>query len=113
MPLARSFTETGGAWRADVTFETPRDARDVELALPLPAGLEPAGEAEGPAGATMTMIAGTLHFRWERGPGRARFRIPLVRVSDGTFATPPARLRDASGTRWALTAATTTTVTAR
>ena len=108
--LTRAFAHAGGTWRVDLSFTTPATARDVELAVPLPSGLELAGEAQAPDGSHMTIVDGTVHLRWPRSPGATRVTLPLIALAEGTFAAPSARLRDATGTSWSLTAATTTRV---
>ncbi len=110
-PLTRRFErDAEGVWSAHVELSVPAGARDVEVSLPLPAGLELSGGAEAPAGARMSVVEGTVLLRWDRGPGAAALRLPLVALARGVFQTAPARLRDGSGTHWALTAATTTTI---
>lgn len=99
--LDRSFVRDQQGWGLVVDAELPERAGDVEVRIPLPAGLDVQPGWLAPAGVRLATVAGELHLTL--GEQTWQLRIPLVRVARGSFAAGPALLRASNRDVWAMT----------
>lgn len=112
----RRFTQREGRWSLDVTLDTGRAARDVDLEIPLPAGVTLAGDddATAAAGGDVAIVGGALRVAIPRlAEGAHTLAFPLVAQGEGRFHAGPAVVRTADPSRWGLTPATEVAVAHR
>ena len=102
--LARRFDRRGGRWMGTVSFTLPRDARDLVLEVPLPAGLTVDHRQLAERGAAI--VDGTLTMRWDTlGRGAHAVEIPMLALGSGGFDAGPAHLSAGEGALFGLTPA--------
>ncbi|WP_169791693.1 alpha-2-macroglobulin family protein [Sandaracinus amylolyticus] len=121
VPVERRFVSERGGQFVEIELTLRRDARDVALSVPLPAGLE-LGRATvgvsatgrrftwwgaevdaGPEVPRLARDASGLALRWERlRAGRYVVRVPLVQSARGRFTAGAVLLRTADDTTWGL-----------
>ncbi|UJR85900.1 alpha-2-macroglobulin family protein [Sandaracinus amylolyticus] len=125
VPIERRFVSERGARFVEVELTLRRDAREVAISVPLPAGLELGARAGGatlgvsasgrrftwwgaevdggPEVPRMVRDAAGLALRWERlRAGRYVVRVPLVESARGRFTAGAVLLRTADDTTWGL-----------
>lgn len=100
LSLRRSFSREGGAWWLRVRVAPPAGSRDLEVSVPLPAGLDPAPDARPPAGGELALLDGAVRLRLPRPEGEIDVRVPLVPTGSGRFHVGAAIARTADATRW-------------
>jgi hypothetical protein len=91
--LARRFVRAPDGWALELGLAPARSARDVEVRVPLPAGLQLGPLPARTPDLHVASARGELILRFTRLDGPRAVRLPLVRVAPGAFAAGPATLR--------------------